>query len=484
MRGPDGEPWTLQTFIEGAETTAVWSAIGYAKLPSDSRLDSEYYQPEYLKLDDLLVGKTMKQWGELKGNFIVGPFGSSFTVDNYVENSPYRYVRGKDVKPFFLRDDDNAYMPKNDFERLDRYALQAGDLLISVVGTLGNVSIVEDDIGRAIFSCKSTAYRSLDIDPYYLCTYLNSRIGQAYLGRKPRGALQTGLNLDDLKTIPIYLPSHDLQNVIGDLVRASRSKWKESDTLYTQAETLLMTELGLDTLDLTPQRTYVQTASQAWTANRLDAEYFQPKYFRVLGALKSLRPVAVEPLEHLLTTLTNGHTPLHHDLSEGDIPFLTAEHIYDFRIDFDSDKRILAEHHMDELARTQLHDGDMLVTIKGRVGNVAVVERLPGPTNINQDVALFRLKKGYHPYYIAGFLNSPAGKALIEQWSTGQINPFLSLTNLKQVPIPIFDGARMNAVGKAIQQKVEAAYQARQEAAHLLEEAKRRVEAFILGAEV
>lgn len=168
-------------------------------------------------------------------------------------------------------------------------------------------------------------------------------------------------------------------------------------------------------------------------------------------------------------------------MSEGDIPFLTAEHVFDFRIDFDSDKRILAEHHLSELSRTQLREKDVLVTIKGRVGNVAVVEHLPGPININQDVALLRLKKGYHPYYIAGFLNSLAGKALIERISTGQINPFLGLGNLKQIPIPLFDESTMNTIGEAIQQKVEAAYQARQEAARLLEEAKSRVEAWVRG---
>jgi hypothetical protein len=153
---------------------AVWSEILFGALPEDRRLDPEYYQPQYLNLDNVLMKRHAARWGTLRGRFIVGPFGSEFLVENYADASPYRYIRGRDVKPFFLLDDQNCYIPKPDFERLSKYHLQAGDILISVVGTLGNVAVVTDDVGLAVFSCKSTAFRSADVDPYFLCAYLNS----------------------------------------------------------------------------------------------------------------------------------------------------------------------------------------------------------------------------------------------------------------------------------------------------------------------
>jgi hypothetical protein len=124
----------------------------------------------------------------------------------------------------------------------------------------------------------------------------------------------------------------------------------------------------------------------------------------------------------------------------------------------------------------------VLITIKGRAGNVAVVEHLPGPTNINQDVALLRLKPGYHPESVAGCLNSPAGKALTEQVRTGQINPFLGLGNLSQVLIPIFDEPRMAELGQKLQWHVEQDYLARREAKRLLAEARAEVERMIEAA--
>src|SRR5216684_3845213 len=45
----------------------------------------------------------------------------------------------------------------------------------------------------------------------------------------------------------------------------------------------------------------------------------------------------------------------------------------------------------------------------------------------NQDVGLFRLRNGYHPYFVAAWFNSLIGKQLVEQRSTWGINPFLGL---------------------------------------------------------
>ncbi len=143
---------------------AVWTEVGFSALSPDMRIDAEYYRPENLKLDRLLSKLTAKPWGEIPGRFIVGPFGSAFLVQGYVDASPFRYIRGRDVKPFFLQDDQNCYIPDSDFQRLKKYGLGLGDLLVSVVGTLGNVSIVTDDVGQAIFSCKSTAFRSNGLD--------------------------------------------------------------------------------------------------------------------------------------------------------------------------------------------------------------------------------------------------------------------------------------------------------------------------------
>jgi len=55
------------------------------------------------------------------------------------------------------------------------------------------------------------------------------------------------------------------------------------------------------------------------------------------------------------------------------------------------------------------------------------------------------------------------------------------LGNLKKVPVPIFEPEEMSRIGDKVQELVEAAYQAEQEAKHLQEAAKGWVEEMALG---
>ena len=202
------------------------------ELEYSGRLDSEYYRPKWLAYESLLRQRTNKPLSSF-GSFLIGPFGSAFTVENYTEEKSFRYIRGKDVKSMQLMDDDNVYMPKVDFERLSKYALRKNDLLISVVGTIGNTAIVEEENLPSIFSCKSTVVRTYEINPYYLLVYLNSKFGQSFLRRKERGAIQQGLNLDDLKTLDVYEASKAFQETIVEVYKATISISKASKSTYT-----------------------------------------------------------------------------------------------------------------------------------------------------------------------------------------------------------------------------------------------------------
>jgi hypothetical protein len=116
--------------------------VSLSGLEFSGRLDAEYYQPEYLRAEDLIAARGAVPLSSV-AEFLIGPFGSAFTVENYCDDPTYRYIRGKDVKPMSIVEDDNVYMPKADYDRLAKYALKAGDVLVSVVGTIGNSALVE-----------------------------------------------------------------------------------------------------------------------------------------------------------------------------------------------------------------------------------------------------------------------------------------------------------------------------------------------------
>lgn len=456
---------------------AVWSVVQYSQVPSDLRLDSEYFKPEYLELDELLSQENTYLWKDLEGDFITGPFGSAFTVDNYVEESSYRYIRGKDVKPFFLQNNDNAYMPEDDFNRLLKFKLDSEDLLVSVVGTLGNVSIVTEEVGEAIFSCKSTAYRSRSVDPYYLCAYLNSKIGQAYLQRKPRGTIQTGLNLDDLETIPIYLPSQELQEDIGNIVRNSRKQLQKSKDLYAEAEALLIRELGLDTINLSVQTTYTANFNEASKAKRMDAEYFQPKYYRVLSAIENCG-FEQQRLGELVEPIRNGFD--YRDFVDEGTPYIRVGDIKGGRIRLEEAVRVPITSD-DVKKNVKLQPKDILFTRKGSFGNSAVVEIGQEHSIISSEIMLLRLKaklkQEISSEYLSLFLSSDLGYQQIERYVHGVAYYSISQPDLAKLRVAIPPLEVQNKIAK----KLKASKAAEDESAELLNTAKARIERLILG---
>jgi len=399
-------------------------------------------------------------------------------------------LKTTDIRNNVLSREDSSnfyYINPEISERMKATLLQPQDVLINIVGAttdvIGRAAYIPDDFPEANITQAMAFLRAADsrLNPAFLFSFLASKYGNMQVRRYARPTGQYNLNLQELNNFKIPLPSKADQQKIEKLVTTANVKANESKLLYADAENLLASELGLDKIDLSESLFNIRTVSDVLKSSRIDAEHFRQKYYRVLKAMERLKPKSISPLGELTDILTNGHTPLYHDLETGDTPFFTAEHVYDFRLDHDNARRIWKDDHETILKRTQLRNDDVLITIKGRVGNAAVVYDLPTSTNINQDVALLRLKTGINPWYMVGFLNCPAGKALMEQIATGQINPFLGLGNLTQVQVPIFDEKRMNELGEMIRKTVQKAESASQEAKRLLAEAKEGVEKMIGG---
>lgn len=124
-----------------------------------------------------------------------------------------------------------------------------------------------------------------------------------------------------------------------------------------------------------------------------------------------------------------------------------------------------------------------MLTIKGRVGNWAIAENVPGSVNINQDVALLRFNDQLPLWWVVTFLNSSFGKLQVEQFGTGGINPFLGLSNVRKLSVPRFGEIFMERVANETKERVLASRAARQLAQAFLAAAQRAVEIAIEDSE-
>lgn len=269
--------------MDGLECSEVF----FSELDFSNRLDAEYYQKLHLKYKTRIESIKHNRLDSF-ADFLIGPFGSAYNTSNYVEFSEYRYIRGQDVKPFELQSTSARYMAKEDYDRLSKYALKPGDILVSVVGTIGNTCIVSEKDVPGIFSCKCTVIRVKNINPFYLTCYLNSKYGRSLLLRQERGAIQKGLNLDDLKMIPIPEFNDKLYKLFETLLKNVDMLQGKSRLAYESAENLLMNELNINILAISDDGVAVKSFSESFgSTGRLDAEYYQDKNYEVINLLKS-----------------------------------------------------------------------------------------------------------------------------------------------------------------------------------------------------
>ena len=89
------------------------SIIKYSDIREAHRFDAEFFKPEYLEIEkklkpintDYLINLSLK----------ITDFGaySQNSFINYIKKSDYFFIRNKDVKDFFLSDEDRIYIEKN-----------------------------------------------------------------------------------------------------------------------------------------------------------------------------------------------------------------------------------------------------------------------------------------------------------------------------------------------------------------------------------
>ena len=135
------------------------------------------------------------------------------------------------------------------------------------------------------------------------------------------------------------------------------------------------------------------------------------------------------------TTPTGGKTAY---LPTG-IKFLRVENICDDGlISHDGIKYISESMHNTFLKRSQLQEGDVLISIAGTLGKTALVRDIDTPLNTNQAISFVRLKDGCcHPKFIKLCLDNPIiNNSLLSQTKVTAI-PNLTLEIIGKCPIPL-----------------------------------------------
>jgi type I restriction enzyme S subunit len=117
-------------------------------------------------------------------------------------------------------------------------------------------------------------------------------------------------------------------------------------------------------------------------------------------------------------------------------PLVTSKNLVNGKIDFSTCTFISKEDHDSISKRSAVDDGDILYAMIGTIGNPVVVEKCCEFSIKN--VALFKFNnEDIFNRYIYHFLNSDLTKRQFDSSSRGGTQKFVSLTNIRELKIPL-----------------------------------------------
>lgn len=153
------------------------------------------------------------------------------------------YIRVRDLNGEKTLELNNNYEYVDDIiqKTISRYTVKKGDIVLSIVGTIGLVGIVGDSLDGANLTENCVKLTSLQgINKDYLYYFLKSFKGQQEIRKGVVGAVQAKLPIKNIQAIKLELPDIETQFKIVSILKALDDKIalnnKINDNLEQQAQ--------------------------------------------------------------------------------------------------------------------------------------------------------------------------------------------------------------------------------------------------------
>ena len=436
--------------------------IKLSELERTQRIDSEFYKKENLSILSILKRKACVR---ITDNFDVSD-GNHMSISHDFREEGIRYYRGGDSHNFFIEESNPICIGKEAYNlpTMKRSHLRKNDVLLSIVGTIGNVCVVRTD-NEQTCNCKLAILRPKKSEKALTAAlFLKSRYGQNQIQKFKRGAVQMGFLLEDTDQIVMPEFSKNFYEVIAVLVSNAENLLITSSSSYNVAESHLLAALGMDNFTPSNEPVAVKSFSESFgTSGRLDAEYYQKKYEDYLNILtRHLHSFVYKEFDSVTTPCS---------LDKLSYPYIEISNINVGNGSFSYN--IIETELLPTNAKICPIQGDLLVSkVRPYRGAVAIIDCTINNLIVSGAFTVLRPKSIYPVEVLAVLMRSTIYKDWFMKWNVGSSYPVIRDNDVLNLPIPIFDAQTQDKIVNDVRES----YTLRRQSEQLLDTAKRAVE--------
>lgn len=454
----------------------------------DNRLDAQYYSANldlsgFVKLSSVAIVKGGKRI----------PKGYGYSD----EATPYLYLRVADMDSDSQVDVNNlTNISKDVFDILERYEITAGELAISIAGTIGKTAILKDipDGKRVVLTencAKILVKNGSDLLSEYLKICLELPIVKKQLDLNYIQTTIPKLGLDKIvgikiPPIPCIQKQQEIVEYINTAYAQKRAKEVEAQQLLDSIDDYLLKELGItipkENASSIKNRIFVINLSTI-ERDRLDSNYFDKKYRILLGSIKEgTYPLHSLGDNNITSFISTGQTPKSdcYTEEETDFPILKAGSYKGYEIDlgkisYTTKKQSCSVRKGDIFILSAAHQAEYIAK------QICYLNETPKPnTSFVGELLCIRASTLVNSMYLYSLLSTQVYKTLLNREKRGQTS-HLYANDVSRILIPLPSIEKQNKIAKHIVDIRTRAKALRAEGKGILDNAKHKVEQMIIG---
>lgn len=451
------------------------STIELKDLEYHYRLDPDFYKPSFLKIYEKLE--------KLKKNFEVLPLTEFISIPVRTGTTPKEreplndgtdvlFIKTDSVRKGFIDYGVADSLPLKAHKKQKLTSLEYEDIILTVVGA------TRDIIGRAGLYLKkesaninqSDALIRIDknkIEAGFVSTFINSKYGRNQLWRYSGQTGQVTMNCREVEQLFVPILPKEFRKKIHEKVLVCGKLRESSKENYAKAEKLLMDSLNINEKDMKDSKIFISELEKLKKENRLDAEFFMPKYEKIISKIKKY--------PNSSSTIWEEFIPIKTRFSK------KKEEKYNYieigNISLDIGDNYSTELFGEELptnAKIKLGGDEILVSkVRPTRGAVSIIKNyVKGNLVCSAAFVVLKEKGNFKKEVLSIFLRSKIGKNLLGRRVVGSSYPRIDDESVLSIEIPLIE----SSIQKKICDLVNKAYNSKIESKRLLEEAKEDIE--------